>query len=187
MKRLFVIWKIYLVDLLPLFSSSSSLSGSFTAIRRKDICLKKRNFICQSTGKSLFLWPDTSAIIPCKHIVAKSSGGSDSSLFLRYTFLTIGANLAAASESVLGSAVFFRWSPVGVILLAATTYSLSGCITLLMPASEAGDQPERPRWGTALRLSLRPPALWRAMLFTCMGWFLSWLQRISVPKRGKKP
>jgi MFS family permease len=112
---------------------------------------------------------------------AKSSGGSGSSLFLRYTFLTIGVNLAAALGSVLGSAVFFRWSPAGVFLLAAITYGLSGCIALSIPASEAGDQPERPRWGTALRLSLRLPALWRALLFTCMGWFLYTQSYASLP------
>src|SRR6266849_4660512 len=44
-----VIWKSYLAELLFLSHSSSSFSGSFTAMRRNDIRLKKRNFICQST------------------------------------------------------------------------------------------------------------------------------------------
>jgi hypothetical protein len=44
-----VIWKSYLAELLFLSYPSSGFSGSFTAMRQKDIRLKKRNFICQST------------------------------------------------------------------------------------------------------------------------------------------
>ena len=44
-----VIWKIYLAELLLPSYSFSGFSGSFTEMRRKDIRLKKRSFICQST------------------------------------------------------------------------------------------------------------------------------------------
>lgn len=112
---------------------------------------------------------------------AKSSDSSGQSLFLRYTSLTIGVNLAAAAGSVVGSAVFFRWSPAAVFLIAAIVYGLSGCIALLIPISETGNNTQRPKWGTALRLSLRLPALWRALLFTGMGWFLYTQSYASLP------
>lgn len=111
----------------------------------------------------------------------RSSDKPGQSLFLRYTSLTIGVNLAAALGSVLGSALFFHWSSAGVFLIAAVTYGLSACMALLLPASEAGSHPRRPKWGTALRLSLRLPALWRALLFTGMGWFLYTQSYASLP------
>ena len=52
-----VIRKSYLAELLFLAHSSSGFSGSFTAMRRKDIRLKKRNFICQSTAGKLVASP----------------------------------------------------------------------------------------------------------------------------------
>jgi MFS transporter, DHA1 family, multidrug resistance protein len=112
---------------------------------------------------------------------AKSSGKPRQSPFLRYASLTIGVNLAAAVGSVLGSILLFRWSPAGVFLIAAVTYGLSGFIAMLIPASEVESNPRRPKWGIALRLSLRLPALWRAILFAFMGWFLYTQSYASLP------
>ena len=55
-----VIWKIYLAELLLPSYSFSGFSGSFTAMGRKDIRLKKRIFICQSTeckGLATYICP----------------------------------------------------------------------------------------------------------------------------------
>ncbi len=112
---------------------------------------------------------------------AQSSDKPGRSIFLRYTSLTIGVNLAAAVGSLLGSALFFRWSPASVFLIAALAYGLSACFALMIPTSEAGSHLRSSKWGTALRLSLRLPALWRALLFTCMGWFLYTQSYASLP------
>ena len=59
-----VIWKIYLAELLLPSYSFSGFSGSFTEMRRKDIRLKKRSFICQSTS-FFFLLPLVATV--CSH------------------------------------------------------------------------------------------------------------------------
>src|SRR5205823_12312731 len=67
-----------------------------------------------------------------------------------------------------------------LFLIAAMTYALSGFIALWLPSTESGPS-QRPKWRTAVRLSLRMPALWRAMLFTFLGWFLYTQSYASLP------
>lgn len=115
---------------------------------------------------------------------AKTEQTSDkeekAALFFRYASLTTGINISAAIGSFVGSFLLFRASASGVFLLAALMYALSGCIALWIPSQEAGGQ-QSPDWGKGLRLSLRMPALWRAMAFGALGWFMYTQSYASLP------
>lgn len=115
--------------------------------------------------------------------LAAHSGSSDKSgksPFLRYASLSTALNLGSAIGSVVGSTLLVHGSAGGVFLLAAIMYALSGLIAMRLPSKELGES-RRPNWGTGLRLSLKLPALQRAMLFAFLGWFLLTQLYSSLP------
>lgn len=107
-------------------------------------------------------------------------GSSKRSPFLRYASLATGVNLAAAIGSSLGGTLFFHWGPASVFSVAAITYILSAVFTAGIPIVETG-RSERLHVSSALRRTLKEPAIWRAMLFTLLAWFLYTQSYASLP------
>lgn len=108
------------------------------------------------------------------------AGAYDTSLFLRYSLLTTGINLAAAVGALIGSALLLHSSASSVFILASVMYALAGCVALRLPSQEQ-EQVRQTNWSVELRRSLRVPALWRAMLVAALGWFLYTQSYASLP------
>lgn len=111
---------------------------------------------------------------------SEDSAAKNKSPFLRYASLTTGINISAAVGSFAGSTLFFRASATGVFFLAACVYALAGLIATAIPSQEAGGV-QRPDWGNGMKLSIRMPALRRAMLFGFIGWFMYTQSYASLP------
>lgn len=105
---------------------------------------------------------------------------NDKAIFMRYSLLTTGINVAAAVGSLVGSALLIHSSASSVFFLASAMYALSGVIAFGIPSQEGG-QSQQTNWSAGLLMSLRVPALWHAMLVAALGWFLYTQSYASLP------